>query len=407
MTKFYTKTLFLCCMILVNVMSVAYSLQLDSTVDPASKVTFQRYTVFDGNNGWEHNGITYRLACGALVVDCPNGDLLCGWLSGSAKEPSTDNCFLISRSCDKGITWSEPQIFIPAGDMAGTVTNMHRTSDGKIVVFAANWPSENEYTVWHYFKIESSDNGYTWSKPQNFMLHNDNASIGSGPMLLPDNKFLYVGCFFDKRPQPLNAPASQLALVDNEQDALSLKPADPNNKRENPGKFGSHLHGCCVFVANDDSSSNFTEYGYIANRPLGLLEPTAVQLENGKIVMLMRAEWGGYLWRSESNDNGRTWSKAFQTDIPNPTSLTCLVKLPDGRIALLHNPNGGVVGQRAKRTPLAIWISNDQMKTWYIKKNLIEGGQLAYPCGIIYNNKLIFVYDKNRREVEFVQVELD
>lgn len=32
---------------------------------------------------------------------------------------------------------------------------------------------------------------------------------------------------------------------------------------------------------------------------------------NGKtyrLVLLMRAEWGGFLWRSDSYDGGRTWS---------------------------------------------------------------------------------------------------
>ena len=368
-------------------------------------IKHKEYTVFDGNKGWFKNGITYKLACGPIIVECANGDLLCGWLSGSAKEPATDNCVLMSRSTDGGQRWSEPEIFIPAGEMAGALTNMHKTQDGRIVVFGAQWPSEQEYTVWHYFKMESFDNGHTWSKPQKFEIHNTNGFIGAGPIVLPNNKYLYVGSFFDKRKEPLGSSVVDIAMAKDESAVKLLEKIDSSSKLHS-GKFGRYLHGCCVFVADDDVSTDFIEHGYIANRPLGLLEPTAVQLKSGRIVMLMRAEWGGFLWCSESDDNGRSWSQAKQTDIPNPSSLACLVKLPDDRIALINNPSGGRVGHRDLRSPLSLWISNDCMKSWEIKTDLFEGGQLAYPHGIVYNGDVVFVYDKNRREVKFVKIEL-
>jgi predicted neuraminidase len=370
----------------------------------AEEINISEYTVFDGNKGWDCNGITYKLACAALVVDCPNGDLLCGWLSGSAKEPATDNCFLISRSKDGGKTWLPPQILIPSGEMAGIVTNIHKTTDG-IIAFGAYWPAEKEYTEWHYFKIESADNGQTWSAPARFDLHNKNGFIGPGPISLPDGKFLYVGGFFDKRQKPITASVKEIAFAKNEEQAQSMKSFDPNDKASAPEKFGRYLHGCCAYIADNNSSINFSEHGYIANRPLGLLEPTAIMLKDGTIAMLMRAEWGGFLWRSDSKDKGKTWSIAYQTDIPNPSSLTYLIRLPDGRIGLIHNPSGGKIGQRGPRNPMSLWISNDEMKTWKVKKDLLTDGKLAYPCGLIYIDKLVFVYDKNRREVKFVQVE--
>ena len=122
--------------------------------------------------------------------------------------------------------------------------------------------------------------------------------------------------------------------------------------------------------------------------------------------MLMRAEYGGFLWRAESGDNGRTWTDAWQTDIPNPTSLAALIRLPDDRIALIHNAVGGVVGERAQRDPLSIWLSDDEMETWYLREDVITGGQLAYPCALIVDNRLVFSYDRNRREARFVSVDL-
>ncbi|HBG26298.1 MAG: hypothetical protein A2Y10_01950 [Planctomycetes bacterium GWF2_41_51] len=397
----YKKKIQLLILVLLAVCAQGSDLQ-----NGKDEISITEYTVFDGNKGWDFNDVTYRLACGAIIVDCPNGDLLCGWLSGSAKEPATDNCFLLARSSDGGKTWSKPKILIPSGQMAGIVTNMHKTNDGKVIALGAHWPSEMEYTEWHYFKIESADNGQTWSKPERFNLHNKNGFIGPGPIALLDGKYLYVGGFFDKREKPLTASVKELALVENEKQGHLLEPFDPNDKASDPGKFGRYLHGCCVFIAEDESSIKFSEHGYIGNRPLGLLEPTAIMLKDGTIAMLMRAEWGGFLWRADSKDNGRTWTQAWQTDIPNPSSLTCLIKLADGRIGLLHNPTGGKVGQRGARNPMSLWISSDEMKSWEIKKDLLTDGKLAYPCGLIYKDKLTFVYDKNRREVKFVQVEM-
>lgn len=147
------------------------------------------------------------------------------------------------------------------------------------------------------------------------------------------------------------------------------------------------------------------EHGRIANRPMGLLEPTAVTLKDSRVVMIMRAEMGGFLWRAESKDNGRTWSKAWETDIPNPTAKAHMIRMGDGRIALIHNANGGIKGQYDSRDPLSIWISNDEMNGWAIKEDVITGGRLAYPNAIALDGKLVFAYDHNRREVRFVEVE--
>lgn len=83
-----------------------------------------------------------------------------------------------------------------------------------------------------------------------------------------------------------------------------------------------------------------------------------------------------------------------------------LIHLPDGRIALIHNAVGGVVGRNDRRDPMSIWLSNDEMKSWYIKEDVITGGSLAYPCPLILEDKLVFTYDRNRREARFVEVEL-
>jgi predicted neuraminidase len=358
------------------------------------------HVVFDGLKGWEKDGLTYRLACGALLVVAPNGDLLCSWLSGTDNEPSTDNCVLMARSTDKGKTWSDPSILIPAGGMAGAVTSIYPTSDGRLLLFGAHWPSEEQYTVWHYFRMESKDSGLTWSDPKPFVVHDNHACFGE-PVHLANGELLFPVSFFQKRVKPLSGPVMKLAQAKTEEEALAIPPTESG---DGGGKFSTHLHGSSVLIAKDENATEFAEYGKVCNRPLGLLEPTCIQLKDGRIVMLMRAEFGGFLWRSDSSDNGRTWTEAWQTDIPNPTSLPYLIRLNDGRIALIHNARGGVVGANSHRDPLSIWISNDELKSWSLKADVIRGGSLAYPNPKILDGRLVFAYDHNRRQVRFVEV---
>ena len=373
--------------------------------DPQSPhIRVKEAVVFDGNRGWEHDGVTYRLACGACIAQMPNGDVLCWWLSGSDNEPSTDNNVLASRSTDNGKTWGEPYILVPAGKNAGSLTAMHATPDGKVIAFGAEWPSELHYTVWHYFRMESTDNGYTWSPREPVTIRESDDLMFQRPIRLQNGEYFSPTSFFEKRPVPLPGSIAATAQAKSEAEALALPPDPAEAAKSN--KFLTHLHGCSALTTSDPGLRNLVEHGGVRNRPLGLLESTAVQLKDGRIVMLMRAEYGGFLWRTESNDNGRTWADAWQTDIPNPTSLPALIRLPDGRIALIHNAVGGVVGANAKRDPLSIWLSDDEMQSWCVKDDVITGGSLAYPCPLILDGRLVFSYDRNRREARFVEVEL-
>ncbi|GMW02401.1 MAG: hypothetical protein AMXMBFR84_35370 [Candidatus Hydrogenedentota bacterium] len=367
-------------------------------------ITVHETVVFDGNLGWEHDGTVYRLACGANIVQVPNGDLICWWLSGSDSEPATDNNVLASRSTDNGVTWSEPYILIESGKHAAALSTIHVGRGGKIIAFGAEWPSELQYTVWHYFRMESSDNGFTWSPREPFQVRDTENVMIQRPIQLHSGEYLFPISFFEKRSRPLRCAIEPAAHARSEAEAVSL-PDDPDS-RNHANKFLTHLHGCSVLSTGDPDLFGLVEHRGIRNRPLGLLENTLVQRKDGSIVMLMRAEYGGFLWRSDSFDNGRTWTDAWQTDIPNPTSLAALIRLPDGRIALIHNNSGGEVGKRAVRDPLSIWLSSDEMATWSVKADVITGGSLAYPCPLVVDGQLVFSYDYNRRQARFVRVNL-
>ena len=102
----------------------------------------------------------------------------------------------------------------------------------------------------------------------------------------------------------------------------------------------------------------------------------------GKLVMLMRAEYTGRLYRSFSDDDGQTWSPAQATDIPNPASKITLLKIED-KTVLIHNPTASTAFcDWRKRTPLSLWVSLDGTRTWSKKVDLCEMGEsFFYPHG--------------------------
>jgi hypothetical protein len=357
--------------------------------------------VFNGFKGFVYNNRTYRLACASIMTEAPNNDLLVWCITGSENEPANDNSVLMARSSDGGKTWSEPQMFIPAtSEMMAVASNIYPLSDGRMIALWAYLPPEKKYTEWHYYRMYSDDNGRSWSKPQPFPIRNNSAALFEGcPLRLANGEYFFAGSFFDKREKPLAAPISELLKAKSEQQAAAM----PAGQGKTAGKFATHLHGCVSFTSKSEDGTGLTMGGSVSNRPLGLLEPTCVQLKDGRIAMLMRGQYGGFLWRADSLDNGRTWTDAYQTEIPNPSAMAHLLKLPDGRILLIHNNNN----TDRKREPLSLWLSDDEMKSWYIKADVLYGGMLAYPHAIVLKNgRLVFVYDHNRRQIRFVEVEL-
>lgn len=371
----------------------------------SARLKVEERVVFDGYKGWKHNGITYNRATGGICAEAANGDVLCTWTAGyQGRDAAPGNCALMARSTDKGQTWSEPRKIVPPKKgFFNALLSLFAVRGGRMIAIGGYVPWGSNWTEVHLFRMVSDDSGHTWSDPNFLSLHGNRISVSQGPVRLSNGELLFPAVVREKRMRPLVGLPADLARAGSEEQAWAM----PKAKGISIGKFQIYLYACAVLILSDENSTEFREFGHIANRPLGLLEPTCVELEPGHLVMLMRAEFGGFLWRADSRDFGRTWTNAWQTDIPNPSSLSSLVKLPDGRIVLIHNNSGGIVGQKGKRNRLSIWISADEMKTWNIKQDVFVGEQFSYPTGTVIDGKLVFGYDLNRSQVRFATVHID
>jgi predicted neuraminidase len=133
----------------------------------------------------------------------------------------------------------------------------------------------------------------------------------------------------------------------------------------------------------------------------GLIQPALWESSPGRVHALFRTT-AGRLYRSDSNDDGHTWSTAYPTLVPNNNSALDLARMADGTLALACNP---VPGNWAPRTPLSLLFSHDDGATWPLRLDVETGpGEFSYPAVIASGEGLALCYTWNRRRIAFLRI---
>jgi predicted neuraminidase len=136
----------------------------------------------------------------------------------------------------------------------------------------------------------------------------------------------------------------------------------------------------------------------------GVIQPTLWESSPGRMHMLMRST-RGRIYRSDSDDYGRTWLPAYATPLPNNNSGIDLVGLDDGRLVLAFNPVGGNWG---RRHPLSLAWSGDDGATWERPMDLeSEEGEFSYPALIAGAGCLHLTYTWNRRNIVYWRIAIE
>jgi hypothetical protein len=144
--------------------------------------------------------------------------------------------------------------------------------------------------------------------------------------------------------------------------------------RERSFPTGAHV---TTVVYSDDGGASWTQSeselvapcypGYNGNN-YGACEPAVIQLEDGRIWMLMRTQTG-VMYESYSHDNGTTWSDAQPSRFFSSTSPSDFDRLPDGRLVNVWNnyempPRVENQFEYGGRDALHVAISDDDGRTW-------------------------------------------
>jgi predicted neuraminidase len=328
-----------------------------------------------------YDGVTpNKMVCDTTLRQLPDGSWILFMLAGGDTEPSPLNYTGVTRSTDMGKTWTPLERFDVGFPREGKTigqgpTELMITGQRSTLFFSTH--SKHWANDWRSWQLTSDDSFKTWSQPQAIPGRLKERTFIRKHLVTKDGRLIlpfqhYIG------------PDDQRKL--------------PPLERE----FTNPRNGVLI---SKDGGKTWTEHGNIRLTPnsryFGWAENDLFEHPDGRITMVIRADsLGGLLYKAESKDGGLTWPEfATVTEIPNPGSKTTLYHLGADTVAILHNPNS------KRRSPMALWISFDGMKTWPYQRVLqaesVDGpkGNMNYPDGFVSKDKqwLHFAFDDNRR----------
>lgn len=139
--------------------------------------------------------------------------------------------------------------------------------------------------------------------------------------------------------------------------------------------------------------------GFSPDEPIWWPQP------DGKLTALYRDNGGsGRLFRSTSDDNGRTWTKPALTNFPNATSKLYSLQTSRGQRVLLSNAN-----PKIGRREMHLSVSPDGETFTGMGRLAIpmpRATTLQYPHAIELNGKLYIAYSQKKTQIEVFVVPL-
>ena len=300
----------------------------------------------------------------STVLPLSDGTVLTAWFGG-AHEGDNDVEIWISKRDTEG-NWSTPVSVSEDDNIAHWNPVLYMQEKGRIVLYYKHGETIPDWITRY---ITSDDNGTTWSAP--LTLVPGDTSGGRGPV---KNKCIKL------------------------KNGTVLGPASTEqNKKWIP----------FIDMSLDDGIT--WQFNGLMERPkykgayVGLIQPTLWESDEG-VHCLMRSNKGA-LYRSDSHDNGLSWSKPARTRLPNNNSGIDCVKDDSGRLWLIYNPvdvNWGV------RHPLSLAYSKDNGK--HFTEVLVPepgNGEFSYPAITCRDNTLYLTYTYKRKQIVFWKIELE
>lgn len=319
----------------------------------------------------------------STIVALPDGDLLVAYFAGT-KEGNPDVAIWCSRRT-AGV-WSPPQLVADEENLVHWNPVLFRKANGQIVL---HYKVSRPIPEWYTRVTVSDDDGRTWSQPTELVPGDVG---GRGPV---KNKLIALqdGTWL--------APASlEGAAWDSFADIS-----------EDEGKTWTKSAFVPVLHPGDEPLAEGETRQRIPGK--GLIQPTIWESEPGHAHMLMRST-GGFIYRSDSTDAGRTWSPAYRTYLPNNNSGIDLARMNDGTLVLAYNPIGMYNGPRM---PLLLSASQDNGENWeqllvmegeYRSYTIpLEYGEFSYPAVIAEGNHIYVTYTWRRQRIVCWSLELE
>jgi predicted neuraminidase len=268
---------------------------------------------------------------GGPIATLPDGTML--WITTGPEAPYTIKAMwpisrlTLRRSTDGGKSWGEARDLLHGTkDYALLSHCLKRSASGALVHIFVRYGGYDHKTgsaansLCEAFVHRSLDDGKTWTDP--VRLETGERYIGDVLSLeqLHDGRLVYPFAYLTET----KAQFACSALYSDD-DGLTWK-RSPSKLEAGGGGFES-----------------------------GASEPTVVELPDGRLWMLIRAQTG-YLWESYSTDRGENWSPAKPSCLPSSNAPATALRLHNGDIAVAWNNH---VQSNYARQSLVVALTRD------------------------------------------------
>ena len=357
MKKFFSALLSLCLLIGACFMGAFQGIETNTA--SAASLTETAAEIIVNPQGYSSEERLWQGIPGVEVTK--GGRLWVSYFTGGEKEPSTENCVAFAYSDDDGRTWNDP-FFIIA-----------HPSDGARTYDPCVWldPLGRMWFTWCQARGSYSD-----LKNWAIVLENPDATETEMKTALEKATPRLLG------------------------DGVKLNKMTVLNSGDWLFFTASSTPTAITVWASTDSGATWSVRSLMSGNGYRVTEPMAVQLADGKIMLMTRIEkvdgvlMGGGIGYSISSDNGKTWSD-YQADLPKPlrgpSSRFALVKLQSGNLLFVNNDS------ETGRTKMTAYLSTDNGESWRYSCLLDERTEVSYPCVAQDKDGNIYVtYDKGR-----------
>ena len=306
----------------------------------------------------------------ANLMVLKDGALGCVWFGGSM-EGKSDISVYMSRLEPGSNQWSAPVQLSNDPERSEQNPILFPVPDGSLWLLHTAQVSGNQDTAVVRRRV-SHDNGKTWGPTETLTA----APIGT----------------FVRQPIHVHTDGSWLLPI--------------FSCRTLPGeKWDGSLDESGVLRSTDQGKS--WQHSPVPDS-LGCVHMSIVPAAGARLLGFFRSRWADFIYRTSSDDGGRTWEKPVPTILPNNNSSIQALRLADGRLAMIFNASSkanaterreslydeledGAVpapGSEARksvqqparrafwgapRAPMTLALSEDDGRTWPWQRNLEVG----------------------------------
>lgn len=304
----------------------------------------------------------------STLVSRPGGSFLVAWFGGTRESNADVGIWAAESATAVAATWSEPRLIAKIAAVAHwNPVLFSRSPDGAHLVL--HFKVGSRIRDWQTWAQHSRDSGTTWTHaaplvPGDLPGRGSRGAVRTKPIQLDSGAWV-AGASIERWRR-------WDAFID-----------------RSPNGIDGWLAGELIEIDRMNFSGK------------GLIQPTLWESSPGSVHALLRST-DGRTHRSDSLDDGRSWSRAYPIEVPNNNSGLDITRRQDGKLALACNP---VAGNWAARTPLSVLLSTDNGDTWPDRIDIETGpGEYSYPAIVETPDGLAVSYTWNRRRIALARI---